>query len=70
MFVLSAAADAVAGSRVLRPSGGDQGGPAQEAVSAPMLLMTPGPLSTQPAVRAAMGHDYGSRTPAFAQVKP
>ncbi len=29
------------------------------------LLLTPGPLTTDPAVRAAMRRDYGSRDPAF-----
>ncbi len=29
------------------------------------LLLTPGPLSTHPATRAAMDHDHGSRDPAF-----
>lgn len=29
------------------------------------LLLTPGPLTTDPAVRAAMGADWGSRDPAF-----
>ena len=30
-----------------------------------MLLLTPGPLTTHPDVRAAMAHDHGSRDPAF-----
>ena len=29
------------------------------------LLLTPGPLTTDPAVRAAMSKDWGSRDPAF-----
>lgn len=29
------------------------------------LLLTPGPLTTAPAIRAPMSHDYGSRDPAF-----
>ncbi len=33
-----------------------------------MLLLTPGPLTTSSATRAAMDHDFGSRDPAFIEL--
>ena len=42
----------------------DRPAPALTPTGDPWLL-TPGPLTTSPTVKAAMGHDYGSRDPAF-----